>query len=154
MSRLLRIPAGSSTETRRCWGLSSPCQEPILWVMTGIRHCPRCQLRFSTASELEHHRRPGASPLMAWLPDWMAALGSHGAARNAARAIDGPRAAALAVEHQLAALAPLGARSLAGPAPAEQPPLSPPAATHGTRAATPDTPGRPVEQPEVLASRS
>jgi len=23
--------------------------------MTGIRHCPRCHLRFSTASELEHH---------------------------------------------------------------------------------------------------
>ena len=92
---------------------------------------------------------------MAWLPAWMAALGSHGAARNAARAIDGPRAAALAVEHQLAALPPLGARSLAGPAPAEQQPLSPPAAaTHGTQAATPDTPGRPVEQPEVLASRS
>jgi len=89
---------------------------------------------------------------MAWLPDWMAALGSHGAARNAARAIDGPRAAALAVEHQLAALAPLGARSLAGPAPAEQPSLSPPAATHATRAATAATPGRTVEQPEVLGS--
>ncbi len=115
--------------------------------MTGIRHCPRCELRFSTASELEHHvadeharldgdigyrRRPGASPLMAWLPDWMAALGTHGAARNAARAIDGPRTAALAVERQLASLAPSRADRSAGPAPAGGPPLSPPAATHGT----------------------
>lgn len=98
---------------------------------------------------------------MAWLPDWMAALGSHGATRNAARAIDGPRAAALAVEHQLAALAPLGARSLAGPAPAEQHPLSPPAATHGTQAATstlangsPSSPATPTTTPRAASSSS
>ncbi len=40
---------------------------------------------------------------MAWLPGWMGALGTDGAARNAARSIDGPRTAALAVERQLAA---------------------------------------------------
>lgn len=130
--------------------------------MIGIRHCPRCELRFSTASELEHHvaddhaglaaasatpatapgstapighrRHRPASPLMAWLPRWMAALGNRGAERNAARAIDDPRTAALAVERQLAPLDPSRVSGSAGLRAAGRPSLSPPASTHGAGA--------------------
>lgn len=60
---------------------------------------------------------------MARLPNWMATFGNHGAARNAARAIDDHRTSALAVERQLASLPPSRVDGSAGPPPLGRPPL-------------------------------